>query len=101
VTVTPEGLRFAGMVLSVLNGALLAVLLTVWLRNYRQFGSTMVLGLAGFSAVLLAENLIAVFFFFRSMEMLYASDPLVGRIVVGMRLLELLAISLLTYVTVQ
>lgn len=96
-----EGFRFGGMLLSALNGALLVVLLTVWLRNYRQFGSRMVLGLVGFCAVLLVENLIAVFFFFRSMEMLYASDPLVGRIVVGMRLLELLAIAFLTYVTVQ
>jgi len=98
---TMEGFRTAGMVLSGINSALLVVLLSVWLRNYRKFGSTMVLGLVGFSAVLLLENLIAVFFFFRSMQMLYASDPLVGQVVVGMRLLELLAIAFLTYVTVQ
>jgi hypothetical protein len=96
-----EGLRAAGMVLATVNSALLVVLLTVWLRNYRKFRSTMVLGLVGFSAVLLLENLIAVFFFFRSMSMLYSSDPLVGEIVVGMRLLELLAIAFLTYVTLQ
>jgi hypothetical protein len=35
------------------------------------------------------------------MSMLYSSDPLVGEIVVGMRLLELLAIAFLTYVTLQ
>ena len=34
-------------------------------------------------------------------SMLYASDPLVGVVVVGMRLLELLAIAFLTSVTVQ
>ena len=96
-----EGFRLAGMALSVLNAALLLVLLSVWLQNYRKFGSTMVLGLVGFSAVLLLENLIAIFFFFRSMQMLYSSDPLVGQVVVGMRLLELLAIAFLTYVTVQ
>jgi hypothetical protein len=96
-----EELRLAGMVLSGVNGALLAVLLVVWLRNYRRFRSRMVLGLVGFSAVLFLENLIAVYFFFRSMSMLYASDPLVGGVVVGMRLLELLAIAFLTYVTVQ
>ncbi|WP_436933962.1 hypothetical protein [Halovenus marina] len=96
-----EGLRAAGMALATVNSALLVVLLTVWLRNYRKFRSTMVLGLVGFSAVLLLENLIAVFFFFRSMSMLYSSDPLVGEIVVGMRLLELLAIAFLTYVTLQ
>ena len=56
---TMEGFRTAGMVLSGINSALLVVLLSVWLRNYRKFGSTMVLGLVGFSAVLLLENLIA------------------------------------------
>jgi hypothetical protein len=96
-----ESLRVGGMVLSAINSALLVILLTVWLRNYQRFRSTMVLGLVGFSAVLLLENLVAVFFFFRSMEMLYSSDPLVGQVVVTMRLLELLAIAFLTYVTVQ
>jgi hypothetical protein len=96
-----NALRLAGMALSVLNATLLVVLLSVWLQNYRKFGSQMVLGLVGFSAVLLVENLVAVFFFFKSMEMLYASDPLVGGVVVGMRLLELLAIGFLTYVTLQ
>jgi len=33
--------------------------------------------------------------------MLYSTDPVVGQVVVGMRLLELLAIAFLTYVTVQ
>ncbi len=96
-----EELRLAGMVLSVLNSALLAVLLSVWISNYRQFRSNLVLGLVGFSAVLLIENLFAVFFFFRSMAMLYSSDPLVGEIVVAVRLLELVAIAFLTYVTLQ
>lgn len=35
------------------------------------------------------------------MRMLYAMDPLVGRIVLGMRVLELLAVSLLTYATLK
>lgn len=96
-----ETLRLAGMALSAVNSVFLLVLLGVWLQNYRKFGSMMVLGLVAFSAVLLLENLVAVFFFFRSMEMLYSSDPLVGQVVVGMRLLELLAITFLTYVTLQ
>ena len=96
-----EGFRLAGMVLSGFNSALLVVLLSVWLKNYRTFRSGMVLGLVGFSGVLLLENMVAVFFFFRSMQMLYSTDPVVGQVVVGMRLLELLAIAFLTYVTVQ
>jgi hypothetical protein len=90
-----------GMVLAVLNSVLLAVLAVVWLRNYREFGSTMVLGLVGFSAVLLLENLLAVYFFFASMTTLYASDPLVGQVVLVMRSLQFIAVSFLTYVTVK
>lgn len=96
-----EQLRLAGVVLSGLNSILLLVLLSIWVRNYRQFRSNMVLGLVGFSAVLLLENLIAMYFFFRSMSMLYTSDPFVGQVVVAMRLLELLAIAFLTYVSLQ
>lgn len=90
-----------GVVLAVLNSLLLLVLSAVWLRNYRQFRSTMVLGLVGFSAVLLLENLVAVYFFFASMAMLYSSDPLVGQVVLAMRSLQFVAIAFLTYVTLK
>ena len=90
-----------GILLTGVNSVLLAVLAAVWLDNYRQFRSTLVLGLVGFSAVLLVENLVAIAFFFSSMNTLYAMDPLVGRVVLGMRVLELLAISFLTYVTLK
>ncbi|WP_280587185.1 hypothetical protein [Halorubrum sp. Boch-26] len=90
-----------GIVITGINSALLAVLAAIWLRNYREFGSTLLLGLLGFSAVLLVENLVSIAFFFSSMRTLYAMDPLVGRVVLGMRVLELLAVSLLTYATVK
>ncbi|QKY16792.1 hypothetical protein [Halorubrum sp. CBA1229] len=90
-----------GIVITGINSALLAVLAAVWLRNYREFGSTLLLGLLGFSAVLLVENLVSIAFFFSSMRTLYAMDPLVGRVVLGMRVLELLAVSLLTYATLK
>jgi hypothetical protein len=35
------------------------------------------------------------------MRTLYAMDPLVGRVVLAMSVLELLAVSLLTYATVR
>ena len=89
------------ILISGVNSALLAVLAAVWLDNYREFGSTLLLGLLGFSAVLLVENLISIAFFFSSMRALYAMDPLVGRVVLGMGLLELLAVSLLTYATLK
>jgi hypothetical protein len=90
-----------GILITGVNSALLAVLAAVWLDNYREFGSTLLLGLLGFSAVLLVENLVSIAFFFSSMQTLYAMDPLVGRVVLGMRVLELLAVSLLTYATLK
>jgi hypothetical protein len=95
---TPTGVA---VLIAGVNSALLAVLAAVWLRNYREFGSTLLLGLLGFSAVLLVENLVSIAFFLSSMRTLYAMDPLVGRVVLGMSLLELLAVSLLTYATLK
>ncbi|TKX87888.1 hypothetical protein EXE43_01020 [Halorubrum sp. SS5] len=95
---SPTGLA---VLIGIVNSALLAVLAAVWLRNYREFGSTLLLGLLGFCAVLLAENLISIGFFFSSMRTLYAMDPLVGRVVLGMSVLELLAVALLTYATLK
>ncbi len=90
-----------GILLTGVTSLLLLVLSAVWLGNYREFRSTLVLGLLGFSAVLLVENAISMAFFFSSMRMLYAMDPLVGRVVLGMRVLELLAVSFLTYATLR
>jgi hypothetical protein len=90
-----------GAVLAVLNSLLLLVLTAVWVRNYRQFRSQMVLGLVAFSVVLLVENLIGVYFFVSNMRMLFASDPLVGQVVLLMRSLQFLAIGFLTYVTLK
>jgi len=95
---SPTGIA---VLIAVVSSALLAVLASVWLRNYREFGSTLLLGLVGFSAVLLVENLVSIAFFFSSMQALYAMDPLVGRVVLGMSVLELLAVSLLTYATLK
>ena len=95
------GLTAAAMVVTGLNSVLLAVLVAVWVRNYRQFRTPMVLGLLGFSTVLLIENLIAIYFFSSSMQSLYSMDPLAGQVVFGMRLLELLAIGFLSYATLK
>jgi hypothetical protein len=90
-----------GILLTGVTSLLLLALSAVWLGNYREFRSTLVLGLVGFSAVLLVENVVSIAFFFSSMRMLYAMDPLVGRVVLGMRVLELLAVSFLTYATLK
>jgi hypothetical protein len=90
-----------GIAITAVNSLLLGVLAAVWINNYRQFRSSMTLGLVAFSVVLLVENLVAIAFFFSSMKMLYTTDPLVGQVVLGMRVLELLAIAFLTYVTLK
>jgi hypothetical protein len=83
-----------------LNALLLVALGAVWLRNYRTFGTNLILGLLAFAGVMLLENLVAVYYFF-SMGMLYASDPVAQQAVVVLRALQFLALLFLTYVTMQ
>ncbi|MFB6166099.1 MAG: hypothetical protein ABEJ31_13140 [Haloarculaceae archaeon] len=86
--------------LAAVNVVLLGALAAVWLRNYRRFRSPLILGLLAFAAVMLVENLAAVYFYL-SMGMLYAGTPRAGQFVVALRGLELLALGVLTYVTWQ
>jgi hypothetical protein len=83
-----------------LNALLLAALGVVWLRNYRTFRTNLILGLLAFAAVMLLENLVAVYYFF-SMQMLYAGDPGAQQAVVVLRALQFVALLFLTYVTMQ
>ena len=84
--------------LSGLTLLLLAVLTAVWVRNYRTFESRLTLGLVAFSTVLLVENAVAIYFFF-STAMLYSSDPTVQLSIIALRSLQLVAVTLLTAVT--
>ncbi len=83
-----------------LNVLLLATLGFVWLRNYRTFGTPLILGLLAFAAVMLVQNLASIYFFF-SMGMLYSGSPTAQQFVAGLRGLEFLALLFLTYVTMQ
>jgi len=91
------------MIASVLSGVSIVLLLgltAVWIRNYRTFRSSLVLGLIAFGAVLVAENALAIYFFF-STGMLYSSDPFAQQALLTLRALQLCAIAFLTYVTMQ
>lgn len=90
----------AATVLSGVNAVLLLVLTGVWVRNYRRFGTNMIAGLVAFGAVMLLENLVAIYFFF-STEMLYAGDPGTQQAVVVLRALQAVALAFLTAVTVR
>jgi len=86
--------------LAVVNIILLGLLTGVWVRNYRTFGTSLVAGLIAFGVVMLAENVVALYFFF-SMKMLYSGDPTVQRAVLVLRGLQVVALAFLTWVTVK
>jgi hypothetical protein len=86
--------------LSGLSILLLLALVAVWLRNYRTFRSSLTLGLVAFGVVLLAENVLAIYFFF-STSMLYSGDPVAQRALVVLRALQVCALAFLTYVTAK
>lgn len=83
-----------------INVVLLLVLTGVWVRNYRQFRSRLLLGLVAFGAVMVAENAVAIYYFL-SQAMLYTNDPGVGTAVLVLRTLEFVAVLVLTWVTIQ
>lgn len=87
-------------VLSGLNILLLLLLGRVWVRNYRQFGTPLTLGLLGFAVVLVVENLVALAFFF-SMGMLYADSATAQLAVLAMRGLQFVAVLFLTVVSMR
>jgi hypothetical protein len=97
---TMESTILAASALAGLNIIFLAVLSAVWIRNYRTFRTNLVLGLLAFGLVLLAENAVALYFFF-SMQSLYAGDAHVQQAVLVLRALQFVAIVFLTYVTVK
>jgi len=86
--------------LSGLSILLLAGLVGIWVRNYLTFRTSLSLGLVAFGLLLLAENALAIYFFF-STSMLYSGDPLAQRAMLTLRALQLLALGFLTYVTAQ
>jgi len=86
--------------LSGISVALLLALIAVWVRNYRTFRTPLTLGLIAFGAVLLIENVLAIYFFF-STGMLYSGDPLALRALLSLRALQVIALAFLTYVTMK
>jgi len=87
-------------VLAALNAVLLSVLTAIWVRNYRTFGTQLILGLIVFGAVMLIENLTAIYFF-ASTRMLYSGDATVQTAVAVLRALQFVALLFLTWVTTK
>lgn len=86
--------------LAAANVLLLLVLTAVWVRNYRTFQTSLILGLIVFGSVMLIENAMAIAFFL-SMNMLYSGDPSVQTAVAVLRGLQFVALVFLTWVTLN
>ena len=91
----------AVVVVSVINLVLLSILTYVWVSNYRKFNSPHILGLIIFAVALSAENIAAIYFHFRAMEMLYAASPEAQIAAVFLRGLQLVALLALTWTTLK
>ena len=78
------------------NVVLLLALMYVWATTYRQVRSKQTLGTLVFAALLLAENVLA--FYYYTVSGLDLSTPAI-RAMMLLQVLELLAIASLTWVT--
>jgi uncharacterized protein YqgC (DUF456 family) len=95
------GMADAVVAVSVVNLVLLSALAYVWVSNYRKFSSPHILGLIIFAVALSAENVAAIYFHFRAMEMLYAASPEAQAAAVVLRGLQLVALLALTWTTMK
>jgi len=90
----------AAVAIAGINTVLLLPLVGVWIRNYRTFGTGLVGGLVLFALAMLAENAMAIYFFF-SMASFYSGDPGVQKVVLVLRGLQFVAIASLSYTTLR
>jgi hypothetical protein len=69
----------------------------VWLRTYREIRAPMTLGSIVFAAFLLAENAVALYFYFTAPAM----PALAVQFMMILQILETVGIAVLAYVTWQ
>lgn len=90
----------AASALAGVNLLLLGALTVVWARNYRTFGTPLVLGMLAFGVAMLAENAVALYYFF-TMQSFYAGDPHVQQAVLVLRAVQFVAVAGLSYATLK
>ena len=87
----------AARIAAALNVVLLGVIIAVWVNTYREIKAPFTLASIAFAGFLLAENLVALYFYFNAPAM-----PTVAvQVMMILQILETMGISVLTYVTVQ
>jgi hypothetical protein len=87
----------AARVAAAVNVMLLLGLLAVWVGTYREIRAPLTLGSIVFATLLLAENLVALYFYFNAPAM----PPLAVQFMMVLQVLETVAIGVLAYVTWQ
>ena len=87
----------AARVAAVVNVVLLAGLLAIWARTYREVKAPMTLGTMAFAFLLLVENVVALYFYLTPPAM----PSTAVRLMMLVQVLETAAIAVLAYVTWQ
>jgi len=86
-----NGARIAAAV----NILLLGVLITIWVQTYREIRAPLTLGSIVFASFLLAENAVALYFYFTAPAM----PAIAVQVMMILQMLETIGISVLTYFT--
>jgi hypothetical protein len=89
-----------GVLLSVLNLGLLALLVYVWMTNYRQYQTALTLGFLCFGSALILEN-IAVLYMWYMMEMIYVTAEPTLQVFLLATVLQFVALVSISWVTVR
>lgn len=92
-----ESLLTAARVAAAVNVVMLVALVVLWGRLYREIRSTFTLGSIVFGVFLLAENLVALWFYFTAPAM----PGIAVEVMMILQVLETLGIGTLLYITWQ
>jgi hypothetical protein len=84
-------------VAAAVNILLLCTLLVVWIRTYREVRAPLTLGSIVFAAFLLAENVVALYFYLTAPAM----PALAVEVMMVLQMLETVGIAVFTYVTLK
>ena len=87
----------AARVAAAVNVGLLLVLVGVWVRTYREVRAPLTLGSIVFAVFLLAENAVALYFYFNTP----ALPSVAVQVMMVLQVLEAFGVAALTYVTLQ
>jgi len=85
----------AARIAAAINILLLGGLIAVWVQTYREIRAPLTLGTIVFATFLLAENTVALYFYFNAPAM----PPLAVEVMMVLQILETFGIAALSYVT--